>query len=75
MEGIQSYAHLNEIIIQIIKESDSEITASQINDIILSKYKVGKVRINPIKIAKRIPGNVNIVSRLNKKGVLTYRHI
>jgi hypothetical protein len=75
MEGIQSYAHLNEIIIQIIKESDSEITASQINDIILSKYKVGKVRINPIRIAKRIPGNVNIVSRLNKKGVLTYRHI
>ena len=75
MEGIQSYAHLNEIIIQIIKESDSEITASQINDIILSKSKVGKVRINPIRIAKRIPGNVNIVSRLNKKGVLTYRHI
>lgn len=75
MEGIQSYAHLNEIIIQIIKESDNGVTASQINDIILSKYKVGKVRINPIRIAKRIPGNVNIVSRLNKKGVLTYRHI
>jgi hypothetical protein len=75
MKGIVSYKHLNQIIIEVLKNTDDELTAAEINDIILNKYKVGKIRVNPLRIAKRIKGNKNIESRYGPKGLFVYRHL
>jgi len=67
--GIQSYNHLNEIILNIIKSSDREISAAQINDMILNRYRTGKIHTSARSISQRthaIFGIETIVGRPNK---------
>lgn len=74
MDGITSYKHLNEIILTILRNSDREMTACEINDIILNNYKVSKVRINPLKIAKRLRGVDTVDAQYGKKGLFLYKY-
>lgn len=74
MQGITSYKHLNEVIIMILKEDGGEMYAHEINDLILKRYRVGKVRINPLKIAKRLVGIPEVEVSYGGKGLFVYRY-
>ncbi|MDP3065487.1 MAG: hypothetical protein Q8N08_02015 [Methanobacteriaceae archaeon] len=50
------------------------MTAHQINDAIITRYKIGKVRINPLRIAKRLTGNESIEATYGKKGLFVYKY-
>ena len=56
MNGIQSYKHLDEIVLKIMKKSDKELTAAQINDKILNTYRTGKIHLSARSISKRLRG-------------------
>lgn len=82
--GITSYKHLNEVIFNALviryeKNKDREIerhemTARSIQDWIVTHYKTDKVRINGVKIAKRLKGVAHVVVRHGKDGLCYYRY-
>lgn len=72
MQGIKSYKHLNEVIVIILKESEREMAAREIYDYIITHYKTDKVRLNGVKIAKRLRGKKNVEIRYGKDGLCHY---
>ena len=70
--GIKSYNHLNEIIVELIKESGRELSASQINDMILNRYRVGKIHMSARSISKRLRGVDEIECTVGRPYL--YRH-
>jgi len=54
--GIKSYVHLNEVIFTILKESGEELSASRINDMILTRYQTNKIHLSARSISKRLRG-------------------
>lgn len=75
MEGIKSYKHLNKVIIQVLAEQDREMAAREIFDYISNHYKTNKVRINSVRIAKRLRGRDNVQVRYGKDGLCYYRYV
>ena len=74
-EGIKSYNHLNEVILLILEETGTWMAAREINDRILNRYTTGKVRINGVKIAKRLRGRDNVKVRYGKDGLCYYKYV
>jgi hypothetical protein len=74
MPGIRSYNHLNEVILQILKDNNRAMTAPEIYNIIVRDYSVNKIRINPLKVAKRIRYFDNIEYSKGEKGLMLYRY-
>jgi hypothetical protein len=83
VQGITSYKHLNEVILDVLKvrykdnldnERKQEMAAREIQDRIVSNYKTDKVRINGVKIAKRLKGRDNVSIRYGKDGLCYYRY-
>lgn len=75
MKGIRSYAQLNEIIVDILKEYDREMAAREICDIVITRFDPSKVRVNPVKVAKRLRGRENVTVRHSKDGLCYYRYV
>lgn len=75
MQGIKSYKHLNEIIVTILEESEREMTAREIHHIVLNRYNTSKIRINGVKIAKRLRGRENVDIRRGKDGLCHYKFV
>jgi hypothetical protein len=76
VEGIRSYKHLNEVIVIVLKNnSEREMTAREIHHHILNRYNTGKVRINGVKIAKRLRGRDHVSIRHGKDGLCHYQYI
>lgn len=76
MEGIRSYKHLNEIIVNVLKANcEREMTAKEIHHYILNRYNTGKVRINGVKIAKRLRGREHVEIRHCKDGLCHYKYV
>jgi hypothetical protein len=70
--GIRSYKHLNEVILEVLMEGEREMTAREIHYIILDRYSTDKVRINGVKIAKRLKGQKNVQVRYGTDGLCHY---
>lgn len=75
LDGIRSYKHLNQIILEIVKESKKDIRASEINSMIMSRYKTDKIRVNPLKIGKRLQTMSEIESEYRPEGIHYYRYV
>lgn len=73
--GIKGYKHLNEVIIEILEEKEREMTAREIHYIILDRYSTDKVRINGVKIAKRLKGRENVKIRNGTDGLCHYLYV
>ena len=75
MPGIKSYKHLNEVILEILMEGGREMTAREIHYIVLDRYSTQKVRINGVKIAKRLKGQEHVQVRYGTDGLCHYLYV
>lgn len=55
-------------------ERDKEMAAREIYDVIMNNYSTGKIRLNGVKIAKRLKGREEISVRQGKDGLCYYRY-
>ncbi|NMC34821.1 MAG: hypothetical protein GYA36_20565 [Veillonellaceae bacterium] len=75
MDGIVSYKHLNEILIQTLKELKRPMTAKEIDNYIFNNYKTNKIHTNAIVIGKRLQFLPHIQRLGKKKGVYVYQYV
>ena len=74
-EGITSYIHLDEVAIEILKETRIKMSASQIVDRIVQHYKVGKIALSPHIIAGRFRGMPHIKKTIPSRGPQLYEYV
>jgi hypothetical protein len=74
-EGITSYIHLDEVAIDILKECKIKLSAAQIVDKIVQRYKVGKIALSPHIIAGRFRGMPHIKKITQSRGPQLYEYI
>ncbi len=74
MVGITSYSHLDKVIIDYLKKQSESVSARQIYDFVTRDYSTNKVRINVLKIAKRLQKNKNVKVVKRKKGICYYQY-
>ena len=72
MNGIQSYKHLDEIILTILKKSEKPLSAAQINDKILNTYRTGKIHLSARSISKRLRGVAHIETTIARPYLYRY---
>jgi hypothetical protein len=73
--GVVSYAHLNELIIQILRDSGRDMTAQEIANYIEEHYKTKKVLVKSLSVAKRMQGHPNVSRVKQKRGYFLYRYV
>lgn len=66
--GIKSYKHLNEVIIEVLKNSEKALSAAQIANTIEDHYKTKKVFVKSLSIAKRCQGHPNVKREKKPRG-------
>lgn len=72
MAGITSYDHLDELLLEYMKNIDKEVTAKDIYEHITKTYKTNKIRLNVLKIAKRLKRYKEIKIIYRKRGICYY---
>jgi predicted Zn-ribbon and HTH transcriptional regulator len=72
--GIKGYKHLNDVMINILKESEEPLSAAQIVGVIENNYRTKKVFVKSLSIAKRLQGYPGVKRILGKRGHFLYSY-
>lgn len=75
MDGLVSYKHLNRVALEVLKDSDKKMSANQIYEKICSNFNTNKLRITPMRIAKRLSAMPQVSVSRSKRGINFYKYI